>query len=167
MGLESFFVLFLADGIYEQKDEFGIRKYMGESKISKSDLLEYLESKNMHVQDCRFIFEDAIVGLIDFDKNDLVKTISLECCFFHYDEGLELIFKLYKIMKDRFSFQLYHPGITLSENDNITASKEMIKDFYGAKYKQFSEQYGTETNGKKVLPNNGFVSYLEEIGRIK
>lgn len=167
MGAESFFIILIADGVKEQKDEFGIRKYIGKSNISKSELIEFLESRFVQVENQRFTFEDILEVVIDSDINDYIKTISIECCFFHFEEGLELMFELFDKIKIRFPFKLFHPGINRLEGDNKITSIQLIKEFYDEKYKTFIRDFGIETNGAKVLPNNGFISYLEHIGRLK
>ena len=82
MGMESFFVMMLANGIQQEKDKFGIRKYVGKSSININDLIIFLES-NLNLKKHNIYVIDNILEMnIDVDENDNIKTVSFECCFF-------------------------------------------------------------------------------------
>ncbi len=95
-GVESFFIMLLPEGIHEERDNFDIRKYVGKSQIEKEQFVKYLQNLNGIKS---FVLEDIIdIKFFCYDSNRIIE-ISLECCFFHYKEGLEKMFDFWNSIK--------------------------------------------------------------------
>ena len=164
MGMESFFIMLLPEGIEEEKDQFGIRKYVGDSKINKESYDDFL-NQQLEVKDN--IYKEFVVIKKTIDDNKKIQQVSLECCFYHYSEGLKYIIEFWDSIKEKLPLRLFHPAIGFISNSNTDEFIKKIKDFYNSKYQAFVEEFGEDSNGNIVLPNEGFTKYLESIGRIK
>ena len=162
MGLESFFILVLPEGIIEINDKLGIRKYVGNSSIS-------VDSMNLFLQNtagfASGVYKRIVSVNITSHDQLHVQNILLECCFFHYMEGISAIKQFWRLLREKFLLDLYHPGVGANSSE-IDVFEEKVKEFYRDKYEAFISEFGADSGGEIVLPNKGFMQYLERKGKL-
>lgn len=154
MGLESYFVQLIPEGVYPiQKD--GINCFNGHSKLEITEFLEWIDrvEKVTSQKYLQFLYDEAIKINIG-EELGYVKEITLEGCFAWYPDGLSLCFQFIRTIETFFEIQVYHPGglnfKVTSEDDFI----EKVSNIYLKKYEEFVKRFGCLS--LKVLPGDYF-----------
>lgn len=168
MGMESFFVMLLPKGINMIKDKDRIIKYIGKSNLRTNNIISIIkknykisEESNLYIKS--YVLEEFI-NIKFNEEGEELKDISLEICFFHFEEGLKKIYEIGKLLENKCGVRLFHPGLGLLNDPSFKEFENRIKEFYGNKYANFKKQFGELKENKKVLPNKDFVDYLENKG---
>jgi hypothetical protein len=161
MGMESFFIIILPEGISHTKNEYGINVYKGESSITYNRLKEifdeidgiiYIDSLKLycHISN-RFLLKPF------FDDEKLL-YISLEACLWYLENNTNEIISLLNIFSK--GFNAFHPGICYVNNTFIDFVKN-VSFFYKEKIDDFINKYSEYFATEDILPGDYFYKKIK------
>ena len=159
MGMESFFVIILPDGISHKKGEYNVNKYEGNSNLTmelfKRNLSDVPYKFNVINEDEITIENKYLMKLWLEDKK--IKVIEIESCLYYLMNDDEVLKELL-LHATKSGLRLFYPGIGYFEN--VVDYLVNLKIFYKAKYDNFMFKYEYLFRNKNILPGNNFYKFL-------
>ena len=157
MGMESFFIIILPEGIKHFKNEYGNNDYIGESNVTHDELKEFFS----HINGISYFDIDELSCHVSnkfliksFFRNNKLVYLCMEACLWYLENNINDIIDILNIFINK-NFHPFHPGINSIYN-TINEFVENLKEFYHLKTNNFIARYSTFFLNENILPGNFF-----------
>jgi hypothetical protein len=160
MGMESFFVIILPNGISHKNGQNSVNIYDGSSDLSL-EKFKYILSNIPYIShiinENEINIENKYLMKIVQEENK-VKTIEVESCLYYLMNDDEILKELLLYM-NQLDLKLFHPGIGYFEG--VTDYLLNLKIFYKDKYNNYLYKYEYLFKDKNILPGNDFYKNIK------
>jgi len=159
MGMESFFIIILPDGISHKKEN-DINIYEGNSNLTL-DIFKHMLSDipyKFHINNENEINIDNKYLIKLEVENNKIKTIEIESCLYYLMNDDDIL-KGLLLHINKLCLKLFHPSIGYFEN--VIDYLSNLKIYYKTKYDNFLYKYEYLFKNKNILPGNNFYKYIK------